>query len=245
MNADPERLARVLGHGFGRAELLQQALTHRSAGPLNNERLEFLGDALIGFVVAESLVEAYADADEGSLSRMRAALVKRESLADLARHLRLGDYLLLGAGELRTGGHTRDSILADALEAVLGAIYLDAGFQTARAAALRLFAGPLARISTAHAGKDPKTRLQEHLQAQCRPVPDYAVVDVSGSQHAQRFSVQCTLTDEGLVSRGEGSSRRRAEQAAAEAMLGAIARKGSATAAERDRARDRGGSDHV
>lgn len=233
MNADPHRLARALGHSFAQAELFQQALTHRSAGALNNERLEFLGDALIGFVVAQSLVERFQDADEGTLSRMRAALVKRESLAELARGIHLGDYLTLGAGELRTGGHTRDSILADALEAVLGAVYLDTGFDGARTVVLGLFGVALERISTVRVGKDPKTRLQELLQASRRPVPEYEVVEVGGSQHAQQFTVRCVLSDDGRVSQGEGSSRRRAEQAAAENMLQALAVEKDQPAADR------------
>ncbi len=219
MSTDSRRLARALGHLFARADLLQQALTHRSAGALNNERLEFLGDALIGFTVAEALVERFPHADEGTLSRMRAALVKRESLAQLARGLELGDYLRLGAGELRTGGHTRDSILADALEAVLGAIYLDGEFNRARTVVLNLFRDLLAQLNDAHASKDPKTRLQEFLQARRRPIPEYEVLTVGGTQHAQSFTVSCVLPDDGRLSRGEGSSRRRAEQAAAEAML--------------------------
>ncbi len=219
MNGDRRRLARLLGHHFRREDLLDQALTHRSAGGPNNERLEFLGDALIGFVVAEALVGRLPEADEGTLSRMRAALVKRESLAELARGLAFGDHLHLGAGELRTGGHNRDSILADALEAVLGAVYLDAGFEAARAVAMGLFRNPLEEVSAAPAGKDPKTRLQELLQARRRPIPEYQVVSVGGSQHAQSFRVSCLLPDQGTLTQGEGSSRRRAEQAAAEAML--------------------------
>ncbi|AUB83698.1 ribonuclease III [Candidatus Thiodictyon syntrophicum] len=219
MSTDSRRLARALGHPFARADLLQQALTHRSAGAVNNERLEFLGDALIGFTIAEALVGRFPHADEGTLSRMRAALVKRESLAQLARGLELGDYLRLGAGELRTGGHTRDSILADALEAVLGAIYLDGEFNRARTVVLNLFRASLAQLNDAHASKDPKTRLQELLQARRRPIPEYEVLTVGGTQHAQSFTVSCVLPDDGRLSRGEGSSRRRAEQAAAEAML--------------------------
>ncbi|MGE5153789.1 MAG: ribonuclease III [Bdellovibrio bacteriovorus] len=226
MNGDRRRLARLLGHQFRREDLLDQALTHRSAGGINNERLEFLGDALIGFVVAEALVGRLPEADEGILSRMRAALVKRESLAELARELTLGEYLRLGAGELRTGGHNRDSILADALEAVLGAVYLDAGFETARAVAMSLFGAPLGQVSAAPAGKDPKTRLQELLQARRRPIPEYQVVSVAGSQHAQSFRVSCLLPDRGILTQGEGSSRRRAEQAAAEAMLARLAEPG-------------------
>jgi ribonuclease III len=159
VSTDSRRLARALGHPFAREDLLAQALTHRSVGAVNNERLEFLGDALIGFVIAEALEARFPLADEGTLSRMRASLVKRESLAQLARGLQLGDYLRLGAGELRTGGHTRDSILADALEAVLGAVYLDGGFGQARSVVLNLFGAPLEQLDDARAGKDPKTRL--------------------------------------------------------------------------------------
>lgn len=223
MNADRRHLERLLGHRFQRGELLDQALTHRSAGGLNNERLEFLGDALIGFVVAEALVGRLPNADEGTLSRMRAALVKRESLAELARGLALGDYLRLGAGELRTGGYNRDSILADALEAVLGAVYLDGGFEAAGAVALGLLRGPLAQVSAAPVGKDPKTRLQELLQARRQPIPEYQVVSIGGSQHDQTFRVSCLVRDQGILTEGEGSSRRRAEQAAAEAMLARLA----------------------
>jgi len=241
VNGDRRRLARLLGHHFRREDLLDQALTHRSAGGPNNERLEFLGDALIGFVVAEALVAGLPEADEGTLSRMRAALVKRESLAELARGLDLGDYLHLGAGELRTGGHNRDSILADALEAVLGAVYLDAGFEAARTVAMGLFRTPLAHLSAAPAGKDPKTRLQELLQSRRRPIPEYQVVSVGGTQHAQSFRVSCLLPDQGTVTQGEGSSRRRAEQAAAEAMLGRLAE-----SADREAHREsRGRPEHV
>ncbi len=219
MNADPRRLALTLGHPFKREALLEQGLTHRSAGSSNNERLEFLGDALIGFMIAEALWERFPMADEGTLSRMRASLVKRESLARLARGLRLGEYLKLGAGELRTGGHARDSILADALEAVLGAVYLDAGFAAARTVVMALFAERLDETSAEQSGKDPKTRLQEWLQSRKRPLPEYAVITIGGDQHEQMFTVSCLLPDADLRTLGDGSSRRRAEQAAAEAML--------------------------
>ncbi len=219
MNADPRRLAHALGHSFQRQDLLEQGLTHRSAGPVNNERLEFLGDALIGFIIAEALWERFPEANEGTLSRMRASLVKRESLAALARGLRLGDYLRLGGGELRTGGHARDSILADALEAVLGAVYRDAGFGTARAVVMDLFADRLDETSATRSGKDPKTRLQEWLQSRRRPLPDYLVLSIGGDQHDQIFHVACVLADADVRTQGEGSSRRRAEQAAAQAML--------------------------
>jgi ribonuclease III len=219
VNADPRRLAQALGHRFAREELLIQALTHRSVGASNNERLEFLGDALIGFVIAEALWERFPKADEGTLSRMRASLVKRESLARLARDLKLGDSLRLGAGELRTGGHARDSILADALEAVLGAVYLDAGFERTRTVVLELFAARLEQTDAERAGKDPKTRLQEWLQSYKRPLPEYLVLSIDGDQHDQTFIVSCQLQDADVTTRGTGTSRRRAEQAAAESML--------------------------
>lgn len=223
MSADPRRLARALGHPFAREDLLALALTHRSASSANNERLEFLGDALLGFAIAEALVSRFPTADEGTLSRMRASLVKRESLAQLARELKLGDYLRLGAGELRTGGHTRDSILADAMEAVLGAVYLDSGFSRARAVILNLFRQGLEQQTEARVAKDPKTRLQELLQSRHRPIPEYEVLTIGGTQHEQHFTVRCRLADDGTDSRGEGTSRRRAEQSAAQAMLDRLA----------------------
>jgi ribonuclease-3 len=221
MSADLRVLVRSLlgDDGQLRADLLERALTHRSAGRANNERLEFLGDAALGLVMAEALWTRLPDADEGELSRRRAALVNRDSLAAVARELRLGDYLRLGPGELRTGGHARDSILADALEAVIGAVYADRGLAAARTMLLRIFAVPLDRVASRAAVKDPKTRLQEWLQARRRPVPDYSVVEVSGAPHDQRFAVICRLTDDAAETRGQGSSRRRAEQDAAAQML--------------------------
>jgi len=220
MNGDPRQLkSLLLGDADVRTDLLDQALTHRSAGPVNNERLEFLGDALLGLVIAEILWQRFPAADEGELSRRRASLVNKESLAQVARGLHLGDYLRLGSGEVRTGGHTRDSILADALEAVIGAVYVDKGFTVARDMLLRLFDARLTSVAERKALKDPKTRLQETLQSMHRPLPDYEVADVSGQQHAQRFVVRCALTDEDRATRGEGTSRRRAEQDAAGQML--------------------------
>lgn len=219
MNGDPSRLARAIGHRFQRLPLLSQALTHRSAAAENNERLEFLGDALLGFVIAEALWGRFPDADEGRLSRLRATLVKKASLARVARGLELGDYLSLGAGELRTGGHARDSILADAMEAVFAAVFLDRGFDAAREVILSLFREPLDRVVAQGATKDPKTRLQERLQAEKRPLPAYEVLDVSGSQHDQSFLVRCSLSDADESTQGCGKSRRGAEQEAAQQML--------------------------
>jgi len=225
--ASPKRLmAHLLGHPPSRPELIEQALTHRSAGPVNNERLEFLGDALVGLVVAEVLLQRFPQASEGELSRRRAALVNREALARIARELGLGDYLRLGSGELRTGGHARDSILADGFEALMGAIHLDQGFATARDVVLRLFEQPLAEVATRAAGKDPKTRLQEWLQARGQGLPEYEVIDVHGEQHAQRFTVRCRLAADGRAAVGDGTSRRRAEQQAAETMLAQLTEQG-------------------
>lgn len=220
MSADPTRLvAKLLGHPPKRPALIEQALTHRSAGPINNERLEFLGDALLGMVIAEALLQRFPDASEGDLSRRRATLVNREALAQVARGLELGDYLRLGSGELRTGGHARGSILADAIEALLGAVYLDQGFAAAREVVLRVFEQPLAEVANRDSRKDPKTRLQEWLQARQLALPSYEVVGVGGEQHAQAFTVRCLLDGDGRETLGEGSSRRRAEQQAAAEML--------------------------
>jgi ribonuclease-3 len=215
-------MAALLGERTLRSDLLSQALTHRSAGPVNNERLEFLGDALLGLVIAEALWQRFPDADEGELSRRRASLVNKESLALVARELRLGEYLRLGSGELRTGGHTRDSILADAFEAVIGAVYLDLGFETGKETVLRIFEGMLGRAAREQAEKDPKTRLQELLQSRRRPLPEYDVVEITGQQHAQLFLVECRIEGDQRVVRGEGTSRRRAEQDAAERMLSVL-----------------------
>ena len=213
------RLEQQLGYRFADSALLLQALTHRSAGALNNERLEFLGDAILGFRVAERLYQQHGDADEGSLSRMRAHLVKRETLAKIARELKLGDWLQLGPGELRTGGHSRTSTLADAVEAIIGAVYLDGGIAAAESLIDHLLASRISDATPERHGKDPKTRLQEWLQARHHTLPEYAVASVRGEAHDQSFSVLCTLPDLNLQSTGEGGSRRKAEQQAAVEML--------------------------
>jgi ribonuclease-3 len=200
-------------------ELFEQALTHRSASGNNNERLEFLGDALLGLVIADALWHQFPVANEGELSRGRATLVKKESLAEQARALGLGDYLRLGSGELRTGGYARDSILADAFEALLGAVYLDQGIQVAEQLILRLFADQLHGLGQQSPVKDPKTRLQEYLQAQHLGLPEYEVVAITGKQHNQHFVVCCRLPNGEQETIGEGTSRRRAEQLAATNML--------------------------
>jgi ribonuclease III len=219
VSLDLQRLSRALGLPALDESLLIQALTHRSAGASNNERLEFLGDALLGFVIAQALWERFPGADEGQLSRMRATLVRQDSLAGIARGLSLGEYLRLGAGEARTGGHARDSILADAIEALLAAVYLDQGFDAARGVVLAVFGALLDGLSSGAWGKDPKTRLQELLQSRRRPLPEYQVTEIAGSQHAQRFRVRCVLPDDGTLALGDGTSRRRAEQQAAESLL--------------------------
>lgn len=219
MRAPLERLARALDYSFRSSDLMEQALTHRSAAGLNNERLEYLGDALLDFFVAEALYFRFEEADEGQLSRLRAGMVKKESLAAVARSLNLGDYLRLGAGELRSGGHARDSILADATEAVLAAVYLDGGMEAAKRVVLQLFNPKLDEIDPEQALKDPKTRLQEYLQAYKHPLPEYGILEVGGSQHAQRFKVFCRVLALARESLGTGTSRRRAEQQAARNML--------------------------
>jgi ribonuclease-3 len=212
-------LQRALGHEFREPDHLERALTHRSRAARNNERLEFLGDALLSFVIGEALFRLRPNAEEGALSRLRASLVREESLAALARALSLGDYLQLGEGELRSGGWRRDSVLADALEAVLGAVYLDAGFDAASEVCTRLFAAQLARLPDPESLKDAKTRLQEWLQARSRPLPRYEVLEESGPPHKRQFLVRCVLQDDAAEMPARGSSRRLAEQSAAQAML--------------------------
>ncbi len=219
MNPPLERLYRALGHRFSAPDLVTCALTHRSAGNCNNERLEFLGDAVLGFVIAEALYRSFPEANEGQLSRLRASLVKRDSLADVARGLGLGDYLVLGSGELKSGGQARDSILADALEAIFGAVFLDGELDICRRVILSVFRQRLDAVSLRSMNKDPKTRLQEYLQSRRLPLPDYQVLEISGVAHAQAFKVKCEIEglDESIW--GTGSSRRRAEQDAADQAL--------------------------
>jgi len=222
MNATA-RLQRALGYQFKDPALLEQALTHRSAGKRNNERLEFLGDSIVNHVIAEALYRRFPTVREGSLSRMRASLVKGVTLAELARELQLGENLKLGSGERKSGGHRRDSILADTLEALAGAILLDGGYAACCDCLLRWFDSRLAAMTQASDDRDPKTRLQEYLQGRGLPLPDYALVGVDGDDHAREFEVACRLTDSDVETRGQGSSRRSAEQAAAEAALASLA----------------------
>jgi ribonuclease-3 len=207
-------------HAFADPGLLVQALSHRSAGAPHNERLEFLGDALLNLIIAEQLYLRWPKADEGAMTRARAELVRESTLAGVARALDIGAKLTLGPGEMKSGGHRRDSILADAVEAVIAAFYLDAGFDACRQAVLPWFEPLLAALPPLHqVGKDPKTRLQEWLQARQRPLPVYALIEESGDDHDKTFRVGCTLGDQAITTEGRGSSRRAAEQAAAEAAL--------------------------
>jgi len=214
----PQRGDRI-GHAFADPSLLAQALTHRSAGVPHNERLEFLGDGIVNLLIAEALYLRWPKADEGALTRARAELVREASLATIGRALELGERLTMGPGEMKSGGHRRDSILADAVEAVVAAIYLDAGFEACRQVVLPWFEGSLSALPVGKAEKDAKTRLQEWLQARQRPLPTYELVSESGDDHAKQFRVRCTSSEPALSAEGEGGSRRLAEQQAASAVL--------------------------
>ncbi len=213
------RLQKALGYQFQDPDLLALALTHCSAGKPNNERLEFLGDAVLSFVIASALYQRFPSAKEGEMSRMRAALVKGDTLALVAKSLELGDSLKLGAGERRSGGHKRDSILADALEALIGAVLLDGGVDHCRDFVLQHFASRLDELHPKSSRKDPKTRLQEYLQGRGWPLPKYKMMKVTGDPHEQAFTVSCLLREPKREFEGCGSSRRKAEQAAATAAL--------------------------
>lgn len=214
-----EQLEKVIGYQFQQRELLKQALTHRSAHANHNERLEFLGDSILGVVIAEALFQRFPSVAEGDLSRMRAAIVCGRSLAKLGRKKEVGDYLWLGQGELKSGGYRRESILADAMEAIIGAVYLDSDMATVKTMVLQWFTEQLQTIKPGANQKDPKTRLQEWLQARQRPLPEYDVVATQGQAHNQQFTVTCQVAGIDTPLRGSGTSRRKAEQAAATAAL--------------------------
>lgn len=214
-----DALEAILGHTFKDEELLQVALTHRSRAANNYERLEFLGDSILGFVIAEQLYQRYPEETEGKLSRMRASLVRKETLAQLSKKLGLGEYLRLGEGELKSGGFQRASILADVFESVIGALYLDAGLAQAREFIERNFADLLQDISPARTFKDPKSRLQEAMQKRSMSLPDYKIVATSGVQHKQNFTVLCQLNELPHSATANASTRRLAEQKAAELVL--------------------------
>ena len=210
---------RSFGHVFATPALCATALTHRSAGADHNERLEFLGDSILNCAVARLLFDAHPLADEGALSRLRASLVSGDTLAQIAGDLGLGEFLRLGPGELKSGGFRRASILADALEALLGAIFLDSGFDAAAAAVARIIGPRMSDLPAADALKDPKTRLQEILQARGLALPTYTLTAVGGDPHAQAFTVTCEVPVLGVAAVGEGLSRRRAEQLAAAKVI--------------------------
>ncbi len=222
MSPNLSRLERKLGYSFKDQDLMVLALTHRSFAGRNNERLEFLGDAILNFVAGEALFERFPQAREGQLSRLRARLVKGETLAVLARGFELGEYLRLGSGELKSGGFRRESILADALEALIGAIYLDAGMEAARERVLDWLTGELDGLTLVDTNKDPKTRLQEFLQSRACELPRYEVVDVQGEPHCRTFMVECQVALLNEKTLGQGGSRRIAEQVAAAAALIAL-----------------------
>ncbi len=215
-------LSKRIGYKFNDQDILLQALTHRSAKGLHNERLEFLGDSILGFVIAEVLFNKFPKHDEGDLTRMRSSLVKGVTLAKLGRHFKLGEHLILGAGELKSGGHKRDSILEDAVEAIIGAVYLDSDQETCKALILSWFDHHLDIIKPGNEQKDPKTRLQEYLQGKKIPLPEYEVIEVTGQSHNQQFTVKCitSVIDTEVIAKG--TSRRKAEQSAAQQVLDLI-----------------------
>ena len=213
------RLSKKLQYEFSDNSLLLEAITHRSKHSLNNERLEFLGDSVLGYVISSELFQRFPEAREGQLTRGRAALVKGETLAELALDMDLGDYLQLGPGELKSGGYRRKSILADAMEAIIGAIYLDGGLEAAKSHIIAVYSDKLKDLSLDEVAKDPKTQLQEYLQARNHPLPEYDVVTTTGSDHDQVFVVACKVNVISKMVRGTGRSRRKAEQEAASQVL--------------------------
>jgi ribonuclease-3 len=219
---DALRIERQIGHSFHNPVLLVQALTHRSHSSPHNERLEFLGDSLLNCVIAGELYARFSDLSEGDLSRFRSNLVRQQALADLALGLELGALLRLGEGEMKSGGAKRPSIMADALEALFGAVYVDAGFAAVQGVIQRLYAPILEHFDPSAQGKDPKTMLQEYLQGRHIALPQYLVVATRGQAHAQRFEVECVIPDLNVRTRGEGASRRIAEQDAAKHALLAL-----------------------
>jgi ribonuclease III len=212
-------LSRQLGYQFKNERLLVQALTHRSHGSQNNERLEFLGDGVLNFIIAHQLFQRFPKLSEGDLSRMRAQLVKEPTLSEIATHLNIGEFLRLGDGEMKTGGWRRPSVLADALEAIIGAVFLDAGFEAAEDVVVRLFTSLLDKLDPKAIGKDPKSRLQEYLQSKKMSLPEYTVLATEGEAHCQTFRVECQISKLNIKTQGEAASRRAAEQRAAELAL--------------------------
>jgi ribonuclease III len=221
MSALPVLQTRI-GYTFSQPDLLQQALTHRSFSAINNERLEFLGDSVLNFIIAHQLFNLFPHLPEGDLSRLRAKLVKESSLAEIATSLNLGDALKLGEGELKSAGWRRPSILADALEAIVGAVYLDGGFEAAQQVVALLYREKLQTIDPKSIDKDAKSQLQEYLQSKKMDLPEYQVVSIEGEAHAQTFTVQCFIKKLKLTTTGVGTSRRVAEQQAAKLAMDSI-----------------------
>lgn len=212
-------LFRRLGYSFQNVALAEQALTHRSHGTSHNERLEFLGDSIVNFVIAEALFQRFPATREGELTRMRATLIRTETLAAIAREFELGEYLRLGSGEMKSGGKRRESILADTLEALIGAIYLDGGIDPCKRCVLAWFESRLQQVVPGEINKDPKTRLQEWLQARGRALPVYMLAATHGEEHNQQFDIVCAVPSVTQTFIGSGASRRAAEQAAAQSAL--------------------------
>lgn len=218
------RLTHRLKYRFSNLSLLEQALTHRSAAKQHNERLEFLGDSVLGIIISDALFQRFTNINEGELSRMRAFLVCGEMLAELAQEMELGQFVRLGPGEMKSGGHLRESILADMVEALMGAIYLDSDLETCRRVVLQWFKEKLAGVVPGEVDKDAKTQLQEMLQAEQIPVPEYQIIEATGLAHNQKFKVACSIAVLSEPTIGEGTSRKKAEQAAAKQALKLIQR---------------------
>jgi len=220
-------LRKSLDYQFNDVGLFEQSLTHRSVSGEDNERLEFLGDAILDLVISEIIFRMHPLAPEGDLSRLRASLVKDATLAEIALELGLGEHLRLGDGERKSGGHRRESILADAVEAIFGAVYLDAGFDAARSVIERAFSGRLQSLPDVGELRDPKTQLQEWLQARQKNLPEYELVQVTGKAHRQIFEVSCRVEGNEKTTRGSGTTLRNAEQEAAQMMLAEITSRGA------------------
>ncbi len=219
MNGSLSQLERTIGYTFKDKELLETALTHRSQGRKNNERLEYLGDAVLGFVIADSLFRKFPNATEGDLTRLRSTLVRRKTLAELAHGMALGDYIRLGSGEMKSGGWRRASILANTFEAMIGAVYLDAGFNVCQQCIASLYQTLLSGVSLDNVHKDPKTSLQELLQSRQQALPAYTVLSEDGKAHERLFTVECAIDDLAILVQAQGRSKQEAEQAAAEQAL--------------------------
>ena len=224
MSERPSKLEKEIDYTFKDNDLLEIALTHRSVGHSNNERLEYLGDAVLGFIIADAIFTKFPQATEGELTRLRSSLVKGETLADLGRELNLGDFIKLGHGERKSGGWRRDSILANALEAIIGAVYLDSDMEVCRRCVVSLYNKLLSEISPDNLNKDSKTSLQELLQSRRMELPVYHVLSENGDAHERIFTIECAIKDQNISVQAEGHSKRIAEQVAAEKALSVLER---------------------